>query len=247
MGIIYYPDELQKKRPNRIDVQLRENTILGTNASHDLNGSALDYRLAVPEPSWEVELVTLHFSGATARNFSISLEQGRGVIEGLNDNLWVAVDGAVPQRIVLDEGFYTGDSLATEVQTKLNADTVFNELGITWTVAWVSATRKFTITPSAGEAAFLNVNTYESVRRNSKAGHVLGFTEDQAGAALTSDTECPNLGSKAAVASATASTVLDVVLTDKLSMDVDTALHIDASSVNLIVDYSVKYRLTDQA
>jgi hypothetical protein len=226
---------------------MRESTSLGVSASQDLSGAALDYRLSVPQPSWVAEMVTLHFGSATARNYSISVEQGRGIIKDLNDNLWIGMLGSPARRIVIDPGFYIGTTLATEVQTKLNADTSFIERGITWLVVWKPSTLQFTITPSSGTATFFSVNTAQSVRRNSKAGHVMGFEADASGTFLISDTACPNLGSKAVILSGTASAALNVVITDNIPMDVDSALHIDVSSAALTVDYSVKYKITDFA
>jgi len=246
MGILYYPNEIQKKYSNRIDVQMREARTYADSGSQDLTGAGMTYSLSQAVPSWKVELVTMHFSGANAKNYSINVETGRGIITGLNDAIWIGVTGAVPQRIVLDQGFYSGTTLATELQSELNADSVFSGLGVTFTVSWDSATRLFTITPSAGTISYVDENTAQAARINSTSGHVLGFTADQSGASIVSDTAVPALGSKTAIVSETANTDTDVALTTEVALDVDSALSIDVSAVALTVDYSVKYRLTAQ-
>ena len=245
MGILYYPNEIQKKRPHRIDIQMREATTLAATGAEDLTGTGLSYRLSRPVPSWKAELITLHFSGATARDIAVSIETGLGIISGLNDAIWIGVSGTVPQRVTIDEGFYTGTTMATELKTQLDAETAFVDLGVTFTVAWSSVTRKFTITPSAGTATFLSENTAQSVRRNSLAGHVLGLTVDQTGASISSDTALPSLGSKAPVVDYPASVLTDVVITDGLVLDEDSAIAIDISPVALTVHYSIKYKITD--
>lgn len=85
-----------------------------------------------------------------------------------------------------DYGFFTGAELATQIQTKLNADTTLTGAGtITFAVDYDSTTTDcFTIDAGADETIELDYSA-------SSAGETIGFTEDSAAdtQAITGDTE----------------------------------------------------------
>ena len=155
-----------------------------------------------------------------------------------------AAPGPVAQRIDLAEGFYDGTQLSAQLKTQLDANAEFVSNGLTpFTVAYNSISGKFSITPNASTIGFVYTNTAVPVRRNSTAGDVLGFTADAAAASpLVSDTKVPGLGDKINVLSGSASANTNVVLTDTVTMDVDSALAIDISSAAMNATYKVVYR-----
>ena len=246
MAIKYYPDHIQKKRRHVVDVMSSETTLRSINGSQDLTGNALAYRFSPLKPSWRVKLVTLHFSSAVAKTYSINIETGRGIITGLNDSLWIDMNSSGwAQRIVLAPGFYDGTTLSAQVKAALEANSVFSGLGLTFTVAYSSTTDLFTITPSAGTIQYYDVYTPQNLRRNSTAGHVLGLTADQDGSSLVSDTIVPSLGNKTVVSGATG-TESAIVLTTDLNMNIDQALSIDVTAAIVSLDYSANYDIIEE-
>lgn len=244
MAIIYYPDHVQKKARNRIDLQMRESTTYTQAGKVDLAASGLTYRFSPVKPSWEVKDVALHFSNGNSKTYSINVETGRGIVTGLNDALWIGVPGCVAQRVLLDAGFYNGTQLAAQVKAKLDADPVMSALGSVFTVAYAPTTGLFSIQSSLGTVSYVNANTAVPVRRNSSAGHVLGFTADQSGATITSDTSVPGLGTLTVVAGTTG-TSQDIFLATPIALGVDQAIAISVTAVATVLDYAINYQLTD--
>ena len=105
-----------------------------------------------------------------------NVDKGYFIINASNDVLKLKYDGGAVTDIDIADGTYEGDSLATEVKTKI--DTAFT---IASTVTYSSTTKKFTISVSAGHTiAYTNLG--------SDAGLTLGFDQDHAAAlSITSD------------------------------------------------------------
>jgi hypothetical protein len=241
MGIKYYPDHVQKKRHHVVDVLSREERLRSINGGQDLTGNPLTYRFSPLTPSWRTKLVALKFSSAVSKTYSINIETGRGIITGLNDSLWIDINtSGWAQKIILAQGFYNGTELSAQVKTALEANSVFSGLGLTFTVTYSASTDKFTITPSSGTIQYYDVYTPRNLRRNSTAGHVLGFTADQSAASLVSDTAVPSLGNKTVIAGATG-VETSIVLNSAIDMSVDEALSIDVTAAVVSVEYCVTY------
>ncbi len=70
-------------------------------------------------------------------------------IDGDNDEFTIRVDGISSGTITLDSGNYTsGDTLASDIQTKINADTSLSDAGLSVSVTYDSANDRFEIESS---------------------------------------------------------------------------------------------------
>ena len=246
MSIEFYPDSLAKKKVHVVEKLQEPDVLYSVADSVDITASGLDVTIWSPR-SWEVHRVALHFDAATAKDFDVSVQRGRGVVADKNDRLYFKMNGVNQQPIYLSEGYYDGTALATELQTQLDANAAFSGVSATpFTVNYTSGTGLFEIQPASGQIAYFDVNGTVSVRRNSSAGHLIGFTQDQALAGtLTSDTAVPGLGTDTVYISDTASSSTDVLGTDVLAMTVDNALTIGTSAVATTVHYEVVYKVLD--
>ena len=181
----------------------------------------------------------LNFSAATARDYGWSIINGRKVVEGLNDYLWFQTNTSLWKKITLTPGFYTGDELATELQTQLDA--TFTP--ITFTVAYSETTGLFTITPSSGTLRYIDSNNAQTLPyRQSIAGHLFGLTATTAlGATVTSDTAVFGLNNSTSLVDETASAVTEHFNDDIHILEVDQALNITSGTAAIYVDYAVSY------
>ncbi len=84
-------------------------------------------------------------------------------------------DQGGPVTISLDYDTYTGAELATELETKMNANGTLTGGAITFDVSWNGTTREFTIDAGAG-------HTIAYTNTGSTAGVLFGMTEDVAAA-----------------------------------------------------------------
>jgi hypothetical protein len=241
----YYDSKFKKPYPNFEKIQKRK-VILSASNGADLTTSGLNYTLWHPSENWVVHEVLMHFGAATARSYSVNKVIGRGIITNLNDLLWIRCDGYTAQSIYLDQGFYTGTTLATQIKTKLDADANFIAAGVApFTVSYSATTGKFTIVTTAGNIQFINTNIAVGVNRNSTAGAVVGFAADSSFAtSITSDTAVLGLGDLIPIdAEATSTDINTIVNVDSLSpiFDVDGALNLTIGTVATTVDYKISY------
>ena len=84
-------------------------------------------------------------------------------------------DQGGPVTIELTNATYTGATLATELETKMNANATLTGGAITFDVAWNGTTRIFTVDAGAG-------HTIAYTNTGSTAGTMFGMTEDVAAA-----------------------------------------------------------------
>lgn len=128
----------------------------------------------------------------------LDISAGYFVITAGNNTLLLTSDVAGPQTISITDGTYSGASLATALQTAMNADTTLTGGGIiTFAVAYSSTTSKFTI--DAGVT-----HTIAYTHAGSSAGITFGFTVSVTAAqTITSDT-----------ASGDPTTLVQMILTD---------------------------------
>ena len=109
----------------------------------------------------------LDFLGITYLSFTIT---------SANDVLKLKYDSGSVTNVDIPDGTYSGDNLATAMQTAINS-----ALTCSSTVTWSSTTYKFTIAVSAG-------HTIAYTHSGSDMGLTIGFDEDHAAAlSITSD------------------------------------------------------------
>ena len=242
MAIVNYPNRITKTVVPAIDREMakrKPQTVTGA-----LNTSAVALNVNITANSdWQIDSVAFQFSNANARDYSMNIRNGRKVVAGLNDYLWVQLPTTLGQRIILDAGFYNGTELALELQAQLDANTVFAAAGITFTVTYNNTTGSFVITPSAGTIRYLETNNTQTIPNyQSIAGHLFGLTATTAFAAnITTDTAIPSLNGTAPIIDETASTVRTHYTDDVHYLSIDQAVNLRSSIASLVVNYTVVY------
>lgn len=243
MAIVNYPTRIFKTSKPAIDVVSAVSNPKSFAGHQDLNTGSLDDTLSVPS-DWKMNSISFEFSNTTSRAYTLSVASGRNVIEKMNDYLWFQVTGAAPQRIVLDPGAYTGTTLATELQTKMDANVAYTAAGITFTVVYDSNTGFYTITPSSGTIRYLDTNTQQTIPYyQSIAGHLFGLTVNGSLAATAvSDKTVFGLDTEAAIISETADVSLTRYIDDVHTFSEDQFLHLVANTGPAItMDYVIVY------
>lgn len=245
--ITYYYDSLKKKPyPDFEKIQKRK-TILSDSGTEDLSTSGLDYTFWYPVNNYIIHEVLLHYSDTTTRSYSINKIIGRGIISGLNDLLYISAEDCAIQPIILSQGFYTGDDLATELETQMNANTYFVDAGAApFDVAYDNTTGLFTITANGSQTVqYFVINTTVPVNRNSTAAQVVGFNADSVMAnSIVSDTVVAGLGDVIPIDAESPNTDTNTIINlDSLSPNftVDQALNITISTVAVTVNYQISY------
>lgn len=243
MAIKYYPNRVFKGKVPAIDRTMAKRQTVTTCGTQDITATSLDATISSDCASgWQIDSIGFVFSNATARNYSAKIKNGRKVVTDLNDYLWFQIPTTLPQKITLDSGFYNGTQLATELQTQLDANTAFVAQGVTFTVAYDSATGLYTVTPSSGTIKYLNVNSSQTLRtRDSIAGHLFGLNADTSFAAsVTSDTVVAGLNVVTDIINETGSTVLNDLDDGTYILSIDQALLLGSNSgVAVTIDYAV--------
>ena len=243
MAIINYPDRIYKKIVPAIDRELAKRNPITVSGAQDITVDDLDIVVS-PESDWQIDSIAFVFSNANARNFSASVKNGRKVVTNYNDYLWIEVRGVLPQRIILDSGFYNGTELSTELQTQLDANTSFIAAGITFTVVYDSTTGLFTITPSSSTIRYLDINTGQTIpNRQSIAGHLVGLNTTTSFAAnVSSDLALLGLDTVVPIINETASSATSLYHDDLHILSIDQALILGSNSgVAVTIDYTIVY------
>jgi hypothetical protein len=113
-------------------------------------------------------------SYVTNQNFCIATSS--------NDDIILTSDQGGPVTVTIDQGSYTGATLAVEIAAQMNADNTLTGTGtITFAVTYDETANKFTIDATTGY-------TIAYTNASSTAGTTLGFTTDAAAAqTITSD------------------------------------------------------------
>ena len=244
MAIKYYPNRVFRALLPPVDAISKKNTVLKLSGVSDISSTAIAETLT-PNRDWKVVGIKFTFSNATARNYSASIIGGRSVLENLNDFLFFKIPGTGSQKITLTPGFYTGTELATELQTQLDANSKFADLGVTFTVAYDATTGLYTITPSSGDIQYLEHNVSGTLpNQYSVAGHLFGFNEDTAFASpIISDTVVAGLDSETAIILEAGGTDLSHYNSDPHILSLDEAIKIETNTAGVVVTYSVDYQL----
>ena len=243
MAIKLYPNRVFRSLPTPTDALMQKETVKQLKGVADITSSGVAATLT-PKKDWKIVGIKFTFSSGTARDYSASIIGGRSVLSNLNDFLFFQTERTLPQKITLDEGFYTGTELAAHLKTKMDANTAFSDLGVTFTVSYNANTGNYTITPSSGNVKYLETNNFATIPdRYSIAGHLFGFNADTSFASpISSDTAVPGLDSSTAVIDETTSTVLSHYNTDDHHLSLDEAIKIETSTAGIFVNYSVDYQ-----
>ena len=231
----------QKKNLPVADQLSKRNVIETLTGGGNISTSGVS-NIIYKNTDWKLLSISFVFSAATSRDFSMTLLNGRTIVEKLNDILWIQCKnpGTLWAKITITPGFYTGTQLAAELQSKLNASTTLTNAGYTFTVAYSTVTGLFTVIPSAGQIAFWHdCPGARFSERISTAGHVFGFTENQNFAStLVSDTAIFGLNSESSVLSYTGSTVLSLLFDNVVTLSMDQALQIETSTAAVEASYT---------
>jgi len=245
MPITYYPNETFKMRTHVIDQLQKPEGLYSVFGVQDLAVAPLSLGVWCPQ-GWEVRRVSLNFTNAAAKDYSISVSRGIGIASGKNDRLWIKVDTVSSQQVIIPQGFYTGTAMASALITALNL-MPFPAASKPFNVTYVDSSGLFSIIPAAGNAQLQVTNSSISVRRSSTVAPVIGFTANtNMTTPLVSDNPVKALNKQFVYLSATASTALNVLSTDVVAMTIDNQLTIQASSVNAcLATYEVVYKTLD--
>jgi hypothetical protein len=249
MGVEYFPESTTKRLRPVAEQQQQPSYALSFRGTNDLTASGMDEREWTPS-GWVISRINLTLDSAGAKDYSINIMHGRGIVTGKNDRLFFKIDGYPQQPIILDQGFYIGTELAAHLKSKLDADSVLGTFG-PYAVTYDKPTGLFTIeTADAGNTIkYFYINeTVPAMRGRSTAGAQLGFTEDSAKSdSITSDTAVLGLDSATEFLGDTASIATDIVSTSEIVMTVDNALQITVSTLASIANYEVVYTPLDVA
>lgn len=242
MPIVYYPNRVYRAKEPAIDRVMSKMKPILVSGSQNTASTALDATIS-SDRSWQVNSIALTFNNTTARNFSASIVNGIKIVQDLNDYLWFQITSSLPQRIILDAGFYTGTELAAELQSKLNANTEFSSLSITFTVAYDSSSGIFTITPNSGQIKYLSVARQALPIRDSIAGHLFGLnTTTNFAANVASDTAVYGLNSETAILTEANNSSTSYLHEYIHTLTLDQAINITSNvGANVIVGYIVNY------
>jgi len=248
MSIEYYPGDDAKKKKHVVEQLQEPNILYSLGDSFNLTGSPQNIEIWNPG-SWEVRRTTLHWTTAVGKDYSITVCRGRGIISGKNNRLFFKADSINEQEILLSQGFYTGAELATELKSKLDANTAFVGVGATpFTVTYAPVTGLFSIAANGGILLqyFYQATALRRLNNYSSAGRALGLTQDQGPlATIVSNVAARNLGVESVYLSGTASANVDVFGTDIIAMSLDNAIEIHLGAVAGTGSYEVIYKILD--
>lgn len=244
MPINYYPNGTAKMLKHVVEQLQTPNRLHSVCGEVDTTSAAMSVSVWSPR-GWKVMRSSLNFSDTSSKNYSISTMRGVGVVTGLNDRLWLKMDGKSAQQIIIPQGFYSGAELALAVAAAMDASAL-PDSGKPFGVTYDSSTNLFSIAPAAGSIQLFATNTCVNVRRESTAAGAIGFSTDSAKAGtITSDTEVPALGTSIVIVAGTGTNARNVVSTDEIAMTVDNALLIESSIAPVVATYEVVYKILD--
>lgn len=246
MSVIYFPNRVYRgndKVPS-IDRVMAKRSVKTATGTRDLSAANLSTIVSC-DNQWQIDSIAWIFNNVAAKDFSATITNGIRIVSNLNDYLWIHVDVAAPQRVVLDPGFYTGTQLASHLQSELDALPAYSAIPITFTVSYTAATGLFLISPSSGSIKYLSVNTTQPLSiRDSIAGHLFGFTTTTPSFStnVSSNTSVYGLDSSYTIVSLADSAATSYVHSGLEVLTMDQALTLAANSgSNVTTNYIVTY------
>jgi len=243
MAIVNYPNRIYKTVVPAIDREMTKRRPQTTSGYKEIDVNPLDVTIST-NSDWQIDSISFEFSNTNAKDYSAKSKSGRRVVQNFNDYFWFQIPTTNPQRIILDQAFYTGTELAAHLKTKLDANSDFSDAGIAFDVSYSANTGLFTVTPTTGTVRYLNINAAQTLRtRDSIAGHLFGFNADTSfETTISSDTEVFGLDTEAAIIFETGSAVTQHYHDDLHTMSIDQALRLQTNSgVGVVVNYTVVY------
>jgi hypothetical protein len=243
MAIKLYPNRVFRSLPTPVDAITHKETVKQFKGVKDTTAAGIS-DVITPKKDWKVVGIKFTFSSGTSSDYSASIIGGRSVILNLNDFLFFQTERTMPQKITLDEAFYTGTELAAHLKTKMDANAAFTALGLTFTVSYAAGTGLYSITPNSGNLKYLELNEFATISdRYSIAGHLFGLNANTAFTTpVTSDTAVPGLDAEVAVIDQTSATVLSHYNSDPHYLSIDEAVKIETDITGITVNYSVDYQ-----
>jgi hypothetical protein len=239
MPIKYYPNRIFKKITSPVDRMMINNKTHVKSGQHNLLSEGFNDILS-SDYDFEMNSIKINFSSSTSREYFVKIIGGRRIVQNYNDYLWFSTQKSLPQKILLDPGFYNGEQMAILLEYKLNSIDSFPS---DFAVEYSNETGKFKITANSEDIKYLDINPMETLRnRDSIAGHLFGFNattefEEE----LESDTAIFGLNSEVSFISHT-NTVLEHYFDDKKILSMDQALLIGASAADVIMSYEINYK-----
>jgi hypothetical protein len=242
MSIKYFPNRVFKKSVPAIDRVMSQRHPKMARGCANVATNSLSAVIS-SDTDWQINSVQLTFSNAAPRDYSARIKSGIKIVSQLNDYLWFQSEGTFWQKIYLDSGFYTGTELASQLQTKLNANTAFNASGITFTVTYDSLTGLFSIASSSLLIKYIQTNNAKQIsERDSIAGHLFGLTANtNLVSTIVSDTPMFGLNEESWIIDEEGSTVTEHLLTDIQVLSMDQAIHVYTNVANIVVNYAVNF------
>jgi hypothetical protein len=228
-----FPTNSRRIKKPAIDYVMADRSVLTESETKDITSAGIDKTISRESP-WQINSVAFKFSNAAAKDYSLQLIEGRKIVQYINDSLWFQHANSLWQRIVIAPGFYTGDDLATEIQNKLDANTEFDDLGITFTVTYSDSDGTFEITPSSGTIRYIDLKNAAMLSTClSTAGHVIGLNATTAFAAnVVSDTPVFGLNSSSFIITESSSTETSDYSNDIHILSVDQAVKATTGTAN---------------
>jgi hypothetical protein len=242
MSIIYFPNRTFKKNSPAIDRVMAQRSPQLIRGRTNVASNALSEVISC-DTNWHLNAIKFTFSNVNSRSYSAKILGGVKVVQNLNDYLWFMMSGILWQKITLTPGFYTGTQLATELQTRLTANTAFTAAGKTFTVVYSDDTGLFTITPSSGTVRYIQTNTFRTISdKDSIAGHLFGLTQDTVFASsITSNTPVFGLNQEAWIIDEDDAVVTEHYNDDIHVLSMDQALHLTSNVANVSIDYEIQF------
>ncbi len=241
MPVKYYPNRVSSIPPHSIDRAMESRKVLTVSGSKEIDSDALSNVVSFRTPV-HINSIKISFSNSTNRDFSVKILNGLNVLRNLNDYIWLMGERTLPQRIKIDEGFYTGTEFATHLQGKINTNTAFDNTGVTVTVAYADATGLFTITAN-DNIKYFHVNPHQThLLRDSIGGILMGLEEDHDfSTEIVSDTPVFGLNQASWIINEEDSDVQENYFDDLKILGLDQALLFETNTANTQIFYTVNY------
>jgi len=223
---------------NRIDSQMSAGRPAMYSAYRNITSTALNESVHMDERSWKVKEVSLGFSAATARNFSISRLIGANIAQNRNDKFWFTVAGYGTRKCTIAPSFYTSATFPAAIKAAL--ESAYSDSGLTFTVS-VTA-QKIRVTTTAGT---VNVGFVYSMPRmphpDSTAAGNLGVSVNSAPATTVDADTATDIGQQYAIVTENDNTSTSYVFSDELPMNSDSALLVTTNTAAVSVALRVAY------
>ena len=234
------------KIPHAIDRVLAQRQVVSQGATADISTVPINTYI-YNKTDWQIDSINFNFSNTTSRDYTVSIATGATIVANRNDFLFIEVVGYGRNQITLNPGFYTGTTLAVELQNELNILPNFSTNGITFTVSYNATTGQFTITCTSGQyIKYIDFNKRQVLPlKQSIAGYLFGLTNNTSNSTSTtivSDTNVYGLNMESWVIEESGSNVTTYYNDDLHVLSVNQALHITTSNAaGLIASYVVNY------